>query len=129
MLEIQEKFSYEGYESIAERARCTDAFHITEAIDKGVVTGYIAYEYCDGKTVIYDYSDGGDLLLCDGLIRSVLFKTCLKGIEKAEFELPLEEKYDNLIKLRFLRSGERILTDPDSFMNSCQSCKSKEKSE
>ncbi|MBR6791851.1 MAG: hypothetical protein IKM49_01845 [Ruminococcus sp.] len=129
MLEIQEKFSYEGYESIAERAQCADAFHITEAIDKGEITGFIAYEYCNDKTVIYDYSDGNDLMLCDGLIRSVLFKTCLKGIERVDFELDANEKYTNLIKLRFLRSGEKTLTNPDSFMNSCQSCKSKGKTE
>lgn len=121
MLEIQEKFSVEGYEELAERANDPD-LHITEALDKGEVIGYIAYSYRTESTVIYDYDDGGELMLCDGLVRSVLFKTCLKGIGRVEIECP-EEKLLPLERLRFIPHGSRLIEDPDSFMNGCQNCK------
>ncbi len=120
MLEIQERFDTEGYEEIVSKAGGTD-IHITEAMDGGTPIGYIAYSYGKEKTVVYDYSDGGDLMLCDGLVRSVMFKSTLKGIQTMLFELS-EDKYENLIKLRFLSKGSKICTDLDSYMNSCRSC-------
>lgn len=122
MLEIQEKFSHEGYEALLERASEPEKLHITEALDKGEAIGFIAYSYECERTVVYDYSDGGDLLLCDGLVRSVLFKTCLKGIDTVEFQLSDKQKYENLVKLRFLNEGASVLENPDSFMNSCKNC-------
>ena len=65
MLEIQEKFSTEGYEELVKKAGSAE-LHITEALDGGNVTGYIAYSYSSDKTVIYGLDDGNDLLLCDG---------------------------------------------------------------
>ena len=120
MLEIQEKFSTEGYEELAERAG-NAGLHITEALDGGKVTGYIAYSYGSDKTVVYGFDDGGDLLLCDGLVRSVMFKSVLKGIEHMLFEI--DGSMDNLVKLKFLRDGSRMCSDLSGFMNSCQSCK------
>ena len=46
-------------------------------MDKNNVIGFIAYAYNDDAVIIYDFDDGGDLYLCDGLVRSVLFKGCL----------------------------------------------------
>ena len=57
--------------------------------------------------------DGGDLMLCDGLVRSVLFKSCLKGIGTAVFDIEDSSKLENI----------------DSFMNGCDNCKSKQKQE
>ncbi len=122
MLEIQEKFSSEGYEALISFAEGVE-LHITEALDKGEVTGFIAYAYENDRTVVYDYDDGGDLMLCDGLVRSVIFKSCLKGIETAEFRLMDKERYDNLRKLRFIPENSNIAENIDSFMNGCQNCK------
>ncbi|MBO5383891.1 MAG: hypothetical protein J6A30_06285 [Ruminococcus sp.] len=122
MLEIQEKFSSEGYEELISFAEGVE-LHITEALDKGEVTGFIAYAYENDRTVVYDYDDGGDLMLCDGLVRSVIFKSCLKGIETAEFRLMDKERYDNLRKLRFIPENSNIAENIDSFMNGCQNCK------
>lgn len=120
MLEIQEKFDTAGYEKLTERA---DNIHITEAIEYGRATGYIAYSYKNDITVVYDYDDNGDLMLCDGLVRSVMFKSVLKGIEKMIFDIPDGNKFSNLKKLRFLKDNSNICENLDSFMNACESCK------
>lgn len=122
MLEIQEKFGTDGYEELVRRSAGYD-LHITEAIDGGQAVGFIAYAYKLDKTVIFDYDDGGELMLCDGLVRSVIFKSCLKGIETAVFDLPEEKKYDNLHKLRFLEQESRTAENIDRFMNGCKNCK------
>ena len=123
MLEIQEKLTDGGYEEL--RARVSGAvLHITEALDGGEVTGFIAYSYENDRTVVYDFDDVGELLLCDGLVRSVMFKSCMKGIETMSFELPSEDKYAPLRKLRFLQEGSTVCDDLDGFMNACEHCTS-----
>lgn len=122
MLEIQEKFDTDGYEDLVRRSVGYD-LHITEAIDSGQAVGFIAYAYKPEKIVIFDYDDGGELMLCDGLVRSVLFKSCLKGIETAVFDLPDDNKYDSLRKLRFLEQGSRTAENINRFMNGCKNCK------
>lgn len=121
MLEIQEKFDTAGYEHIIEKAGANNV-HITEALDRGESVGFIAYAYEAEQTVVYDYDDGGDLMLCDGLVRSVMFKSVLKGIEAMIFELSDKEKFTNLVKLKFLTAGSNICNELDSFMNACESC-------
>lgn len=122
MLEILERFDNEGYEHITEAAGNSIA-HITEAMDGGKAIGFIAYSYEADRTIVYDYDDGGDLMLCDGLVRSVMFKSVLKAIEVMEFRLPEKEKFTNLVRLKFLAEGENICENLDSFMNGCQNCK------
>lgn len=124
MLEIQERFDTAGYEAAVKAAGANNV-HITEALNGTDVTGFIAYAYEAEQTVVYDYDDGGDLMMCDGLVRSVMFKSTLKGIENMIFELPDSSKYEALIKLRFLTSEDNVCHDLSSFMNSCESCKNK----
>lgn len=121
MLEIHEKFSTEGYEKLA--AKSNDNLHITEAFDKDNVIGFIAYSYESDRTIIHDLDDGSDLYLCDGLVRSVLFKSCLKDIHTAEFAVDDEGKIKRLEKLGFIKDNSRILENIDSFMNGCQNCR------
>ena len=123
MLEIQEKFDTSGYERIIEAAG-TNNVHITEAIDCGKSVGFIAYAYGADRTMVYGYDDGGDLMLCDGLVRSVMFKSVLKGIETMIFELP-DDLMVNLRKLKFLTDNTNICENLHSFMNGCASCKNK----
>lgn len=127
MLEIEEKKDTSGYEELVKRAS-SDQLHITEAIDKGQAVGFIAYAYETERTVIYDYNDGGDLMLCDGLVRSVIFKSCLKGIATAEFSLPDKKKYESLRKLRFISDNSTTAENIDSFMNGCADCKNNKES-
>ena len=60
MLEIQEKFSSDGYENVIAEAGSKN-LHITEAMDKNNVIGFIAYAYNDDAVIIYDFDDGLDL--------------------------------------------------------------------
>lgn len=126
MLEIQEKFDTTGYEELTKRA---DNLHITEAMEHGIATGYIAYAYEAERTVVYDYDDNGDLMLCDGLVRSVMFKSVLKGIETMIFDIPDGKKFDNLKKLRFLSGDSNVCGNLDGFMNACESCKNKKEAD
>ena len=123
MLEIQEKHSTDGYEQLVAAHSDVVMLHITEALEKGEVSGFIAYSYEGDKTVIYDYDDRGDIVLCDALVRSVLFKSCLKAIGKCEFMLDDEKKYDPLRKLRFLEGDSHTAENIDRFMNGCENCK------
>ncbi|MBQ8960427.1 MAG: hypothetical protein IJ071_04320 [Ruminococcus sp.] len=126
MLEIQEKFDTTGYEELAERASGRE-LHITEALDGDRPIGYIAYWYGADKTTVCAYDDGGDLMLCDGLVRSVMFKSVLKGIGAMEFDLAEDKAFDSLRRLRFLTGESRICQELDSFMNGCESCKENKK--
>jgi len=123
MLEIQEKHGTEGYEQLIAAHSDVVMLHITEALESGEVTGFIAYSYEGEKTVVYDYDDRGDIVLCDALVRSVLFKSCLKAIGKCEFSLPDEKKYEALKKLRFLEGSSHTAENIDRFMNGCENCK------
>lgn len=126
MLEIQERFDSTGYERIIERAG--DALvHITEAVDRGESLGFIAYSYGAEETTVYDYDDGGELMLCDGLVRSVMFKSALKGISRLVFDLEDKEKEVPLRKLKFLTGESCVCEDIDSYMNGCENCKSNKK--
>lgn len=124
MLEIQEKFDTSGYESVIALAGINN-LHITEAIEKNQAVGFIAYAYESERTIVYDYDDNNDLMLCDGLVRSVMFKSVLKGIETMVFEIPDRDKFKNLKKLHFLSDDSNICEDLNSFMNTCESCKNK----
>ncbi len=125
MLEIREKNSSEGYEELAGLAG-ENKLHIAESYEKDRVSGYIAYAYGKDKTMIFNYSSGGDLDLCDGLVRSVLFKSILKGIDKAVFMLTDKQKYENLIRLRFITADDNTMHNLNEFMNGCKNCRRKE---
>ena len=127
MLEIQEKFGTDGYEELVEKHSNVVMLHITEALDRGEAIGFIAYSYEGDHTAVYDLDDGGDLMLCDGLVRSVLFKSCLKGIDTAVFDIDDDNKLERLRKLKFIPSDSNVAGNIDSFMNGCEHCKSNEK--
>mgnify|MGYP000021180684 FL=1 len=122
MLEIQEKFSSDGYENVIAEAGSKN-LHITEAMDKNNVIGFIAYAYNDDAVIIYDFDDGGDLYLCDGLVRSVLFKGCLKGLDSAVFEVKDKTKFARLKSLSFVKDNHKILDNMNEFMDKCKKCK------
>ncbi|MDE6036295.1 MAG: hypothetical protein K2G36_10345 [Ruminococcus sp.] len=115
MLEIRENLSHENYDFSG------DNIHITEAFENNTVTGYIAYSYETDRTVIHGLDDGGDLLLCDGLIRSVIFKSTLKSISTLVFDTA--DCLDNIRKLGFLTADGNTTENIDRFMNGCSECK------
>lgn len=124
MLEIQEIFDTTGYEEIIKQAE-NSSLHITEAMEQGRAVGVIAYAYQKEAVVVYDYNDNGDLMLCDGLVRSVMFKSILKGIQKMIFNIKDKSRYENLRKLHFISGESDICENLDRFMNTCESCRNR----
>ena len=122
MLEIQERFDTAGYEHIIAAAGINNV-HITEALDGNRAVGYIAYAYEAERNVVYDFDDGGDLMLCDGLVRSVMLKSAMKGIETMTFEPAEKDKLASLVKLHFLAEGSNVCENVDGFLNACEHCK------
>ena len=56
MLEIQEKFSSDGYENVIAEAGSKN-LHITEAVDKNNVIGFIAYRKGLGNGFMKGYRE------------------------------------------------------------------------
>ncbi|MDE6833670.1 MAG: hypothetical protein K2J39_05420 [Ruminococcus sp.] len=117
MLEIRENVSHKGYDFKA------DNVHITEAFENNKVTGYITYSYESDRTIVHGIDDGGDLFLCDGLVRSVIFKSTLKGIGTLVFDTA--DCRENLRKLKFITGDCQTVENIDRFMNGCSDCKHK----
>lgn len=133
MLEILEQKNPENYQEILKEIRSRknprisgleDAeIHISEAIENQDVKGWILYAYQSGQVIIYEVSDGGDWNQCDGLVRSVLFKAQLRGINQAWF---LEENpvmIQRLAKLGFMKNNQKKLNNIMDVMENCKKCK------
>lgn len=91
-----------------------------ESFDKGTVNGYGLY-HSDGKSVFLDYiEDGGDILLFDGIARTVLFKAMLSGIDIAVLS---ENQLDKYKLLGFVQNNYKTIDSIEDFMSKCKSCK------
>ncbi len=123
MLKIVEQTDLTPYQALLDRIQTKNRLYLTEALENGQVTGHIVYAYEPEQAVIYDVEDGGDLYLCDGLVRSVLFKAELRGLEKAYFALTEETAMEKMRKLRFVQNDENILPDIREIMENCKKCK------
>ena len=124
MLEIHERQDTVGYESITQRIN-NGSIHIVESLNGSEVNGYGIYSIeANGETqeiCIYDYSsDEWDII--DGLIRTILFKGMLGGINKCDFRLFNNEKMAKLIKLGFITEERLSIDDINDFMSGCKSC-------
>ena len=124
MLEIHERQDTVGYESITQRIN-NGSIHIVESLNGSEVNGYGIYSIeVSGETqeiCIYDYSsDEWDII--DGLIRTILFKGMLGGINKCDFRLLNNEKMAKLIKLGFITEERLSIDDINDFMSGCKSC-------
>lgn len=125
MLRILEKTDLSGYQTLVEGLTLppyTD-LHISEATAPDGVKGYIAYSYAPEEVTVWDVRDGGDLNYLDGLVRSVLFKAELKGIERAVFQVNDTTIRERLRILRFVKNDENVLENIADIMDSCKSCR------
>ncbi len=100
-----------------------ESAQVSESLDSGKVTGYAVYEFSGDSVVIHDIEAGGDLMLFDGIARSVLFLAALKGncgkaVERAVFgEQPRQ------IANKLGLAGENGVLEPISdIFNKCESC-------
>ena len=92
---------------------------ISEAVDGDSVLGYALYKISPEAIEIYKISPQNDLLLFDGIVRSILFLAVLKGVERAEFKL------SNLTEAKKLGFADEngILEDISSVFSECKGCK------
>ncbi len=123
MLEILECKDTGKYSHILNRIETNGEVHVVEAFNKNEVIGYGIYAYNRKCVEIFDFDDGGDLDLCDGIIRSILFKACLRGVNDAVFKIDNIDKISELKKLNFVENDNKTLSFIDDFMNSCKNCK------
>lgn len=123
MLKILEQTNLEPYRDILEGIRTEQKLYLTEAMEGERVTGYIVYAYEPDAVAVYAVDDGGDLMLCDGLVRSVLFKGLLRGLDRAVFRLTEAGMMEKMEKLRFVKNNQNFLESIAEIMDNCKSCK------
>lgn len=123
MLKILEQTNHEPYREVLDAISTEFPLYLTEALDGDRVTGYIVYAYEPGAVAIHAVSDGGDLYLCDGLVRSVLFKALLRGIDRAVFCLKDDGMMKKMRKLRFVKNDGNTLDNIAEIMDNCKSCR------
>lgn len=122
MLRILEQTDLSAYEGKLP-AGVSGELHLTEARENDEVLGFIAYAYEPEHVVIYALEDGGDLNQCDGLVRSVLFKAELRGLERAVFAVENAEMMRRLAILKFVKNDENMLENIADIMDNCRNCK------
>ncbi len=125
MLQIVEQKDLSGYEALLDSLKAPEGtrLYLTEALDAGAVTGHIVYAYEPDRAAIYAVDDGGDLYLCDGLVRSVLFKAQLRGMEKAVYYVQDAAMMARIRSLRLAQKEDAILENINEIMESCKKCK------
>ncbi len=123
MLKILEQTNHEPYRAVLDTIRSEYPLYLTEAMDGEQVTGYIVYAYEPDAVAVHAVDDGGDLMLCDGLVRSVLFKGLLRGLNKGVFRLQDTAMLDKMRTLRFVNNGQNTLENIAEIMDNCKSCR------
>ena len=126
MLEILQTKNKENYkDKITELGLDFDTAFVVDATDEGSSIGYGIYHFGidDEYNPLVEVDlvqDNSDILLFDGIIRSILFLAMMKGIAKARFNLT---QTDKLIKLGFVQNNYNCLDSIEEFMSKCKSCK------
>ncbi len=125
MLQILEQKDLSGYAERLASLRAPEGtkLYLTEAIDAGKVTGYIVYAYEPERVAVYAVEDGGDLYLCDGLVRSVLFKGELRGLGQAVYYVEDGAMLARIRSLHLAQKDSVILENIHEIMESCKNCK------
>ncbi len=123
MLKILEQTNHEPYRAVLDAIRSEYPLYLTEAMEGEQVTGYIVYAYESDAVAVHAIQDGGDLMLCDGLVRSVLFKGLLRGLNRGVFRLQDTAMMERMEKLRFVKNNQNTLDDIAEIMDNCKSCK------
>lgn len=122
MLKILEQTNHEPYRAVLDAIQSEYPLYLTEAMDGEQVTGFIVYAYEPDAVAVHAVDDGGDLYLCDGLVRSVLFKGLLRGLNKGIFRLTDDEAMQKMAKLRFVKNNQNTLENIEEIMDNCKSC-------
>ncbi|MCD7727690.1 MAG: hypothetical protein LUH08_00975 [Ruminococcus sp.] len=120
MLEIKVAEDREKYfEELSKFGLDEDLTLVVESYDKGEVNGYGFY-HLEGDSVSIDYIESyQDLILFDGIVRSILFKAMLSGIDKAVFS---DVQLGKFQMLGFVQNNYKTLDSIGDFLSKCKSC-------
>ncbi len=121
MLEIHERQDTIGYENIISTI-LTENIKIVESKNGDEINGYGIYSVGENGLAIH-YYDSEDWDIIDGIIRTILFKGLLGGINRCDFCVRDLEKQEKLIKLGFIKEDAKSIEDINDFMSSCKNCK------
>lgn len=123
MLQILQTRNIELYSGKIADLGLQDCFpSVVEATDNDAVIGIGIYHMdFENARVVIDYCEwGDDILLLDGIIRSILFLVYMRGIEKAMFS---DSIADECKKLGFVKNDSLILDDISDVLDGCKHCK------
>lgn len=125
MLQILQAKDINIYKDTIEKLNLNEnTIDIAEAVDDDKINGFGIYHFnIKERTLIIDYIDAkGDILLYDGLVRSILFIGMMKNIDKAKFK---NDDFDTLEKLGFIKNKCKYIDSINDFMNKCKTCNNK----
>ncbi len=116
MLEIHQREDTKGYENLISGIEYPI---IIEAVTGNKVDGFCIYSVANGEVFIHELSYNDDIYLCDGIIRTALFKVSFLGINKARFAAKIKDAAKKL----HLCDDEGVLSSIESVMSGCEGCK------
>jgi len=122
MLEIHEAKNINAYRSVIDTLPSGREYKIIESYSPdGSVTGSGIYTFENDSVIICDCRYGDDIDLCDGILRTILFKAMLKGVDTGKCEAYVAEK--NLFDVMKYPHLNYTIESIDNFLNSCKKCK------
>ncbi len=121
MLEIHEKTDISGYEKDLIGID-SDRIHIVESFNGKLKNGYGIYSVNEDNVTVYDYQSD-ELSVTDDIIKTILFKCLLGGMNRCDFDLRDSEKYTDVMRLGFISKNEKSIDDISYFMSNCKKCK------
>lgn len=123
MLEIRELHDTSKYNDVFKKLGDEKEYRVVESFGHDhEVNGYAVYSWTPEAVIIHDVSFGNDILLGDGILRSVLFKACLKGIE-CGICLAYEEETNLFDKMKYKTAEPGKIAPISSFLDGCSKCK------
>ncbi len=124
MLEIHEIPDISKYNLILEGLPADKSkLRVVEAFGRAkMVTGFAVFSYEEDCVNIYRCEYGDDIDLCDGILRSILFKASMKGIDTGKCMAQADG--ENLFtKMHYTKGNETMIQSIASLMNGCKRCK------
>lgn len=91
------------------------------ALEGEKMVGWCRYRRLPGVLKIEEFNDGGDLILLDGLVRSVFNLASEMGIDRAVMGEAVE--LARLAALGVPLNGTNCVNSIDDFLNNCKKCK------
>lgn len=99
-----------------------EQFSLVEAMDgdKGIGYGIFRYNIESACVELYLISASGDMYLYDGLVRAILFKAVLAGLERAYYFL---QDLSDVRALGLCPKDKNYLESIENVLDSCKNCK------